>query len=49
MNDPEPISNGWFSPFPPSKATPSTNPSKSITAVSPLATFPPSFTVNSAN
>ena len=38
MNVCEPISNGWFSPFPPSKATPSTNPSKSITAVSPSAT-----------
>ena len=33
----EPISSGWFSPLPPSNATPSTNPSKSITAVSPSA------------
>ena len=33
-----PISNSWFSAFPPSKGTPSTNPSKSITAISFLAT-----------
>ena len=30
-----PNSNSWFSAFPPSNATPSTDPSKSITAISP--------------
>ena len=37
MKLPEPISKEWFSPLPPSNATPSTNPSKSITAVSPFS------------
>ena len=31
------LSKEWFSPLPPSNATPSTNPSKSITAVSPFS------------
>ena len=36
------------SPFPPSKASPSVNPSKSITTVSPSSTSPSSFTTSSA-
>ena len=37
MKDPEPITKSYFSPFPPSKATSPSNPSKSMLAVSPLA------------
>jgi len=48
MKDPVPNSNEWFSAFPPSKASPSTNPSKSITTVSPFSAVPSSLTTNSA-
>ena len=41
-----PISNSWFSAFPPSKATPSTNPSKSITAISFFSTGLSSIVIN---
>ena len=47
MNDPEPNSNEWFSPFPPSKASSPKKPSKSITTVSPNSAAS-SFTTNSA-
>ena len=41
-----PISNSWPSAFPPSNATPSTNPSKSITAISPFSTGLSSIDIN---
>ncbi len=37
MNEPEPITKLCPSAFPPSKATPSLNPSKSMLAVSPFS------------
>ena len=45
---PLPITSGYASPLPPSNATPSLKPSKSITAVSPFSTLPSSFTTRSA-
>ena len=48
INDPEPISRSYFSACPPSNASPSTEPEKSIFTVSPFSTTPSSLTTISA-
>src|SRR5699024_9616814 len=48
INYRQPISKELFSALPPSKASPSINPSKSITTVSPFSTVPSSFRTSSA-